>query len=186
MSNLKRVLRKKTKGAITTYVMMMFGMIIVMYLMGFTNPYVAYTSSQNQDLPPLTDEDGEVIRDDEGNIVYADVVKPGGIGTSLLDWIMSGIKGLFEGGDGGGNAVIAIIASIVTVIGFWVLSKVGGQYVLAYLIPIIVLALFANIFFFPTASLQGTPIVFPFDFIVFGFLNLFLILSCVEFIKGSA
>jgi hypothetical protein len=188
--NLKR--KKGLKGAITVYVMMMFGLIIVLYLFGFTNPWNAYVQDQN--LSPVLDDDGNVMyeRNTDGTIktdamgdpipIYSNVSRAGGIGVNILDWIMNGIQGIFQ--SAGENLILTIIASVVTLGGFWLISKVGGQYVLAYIVPLIILGIFANIFLFPTASLQGA-IVAPFDIIVFTFLNLFLVLSYLDFVKGS-
>jgi uncharacterized membrane protein (DUF485 family) len=154
------------KGAITTYVMMMFGLIIVLYLMGFTSPWMAYTA---ETVGPEGEETG--------------IASPTGIGTNILDWMMNGVYSLFE--EVASNPLIAVISTIVTLGAFYLISKVGGQYVLAYIIPIIILAIFANIFIFPTSTLQG-QILFPLDIVVFGFLNLFLILSYIDFVKGTS
>ena len=177
--NLKK--KKGLKGAITVYVMMMFGLIIVLYLFGFTNPWNAYTADQN--LPDLKDANGKPILDEQGNPVKGNITRAGGIGVSILDWMLKGIEGIFK--TASDNWIIALVATITTIAGFWLISKVGGQYVLAYIVPIIILAIFANVFLFPTASLQGANIVEPFDMIVFTFLNLFLVLSYIEFVKGN-
>jgi hypothetical protein len=184
--------KKRLKGAITTYVMMMFGLIVVLYLMGFTNPFDAYSRSQN--LPTLyeTDADGNYVRDingqkiplrdENGNILHANITKPSGIGTNVLSWLMDGIQGLFQKNPEGG--ILGVVATILTIVGLFILAKAGGQYVIAYIVPLIILGIFANIFLFPTSSLQAT-IPFPLDMITFTFLNLFLILSYLEFILGG-
>lgn len=157
--------KKMIKGAITTYVIMMFGMIVVLYLMGFTSPFDAYSQVQ---VGPSGEE--------------KTITSPTGIGVNILDWLSRGIYGLFE--SVADNPIIAVVSSIITIGGLWAITRIGGQYVLAYIIPLVILTIFANIFLFPTASLQG-EIVFPLDIIAFTFLNLFLILSYLEFILGG-
>ena len=106
IKKLKQKINRKLHAGMTTYVMIMFGLIIVMYLMGFTSPFIAYQKSQ--DLPPLKDDQGNIIyeRDINGTFILdgsgnkiprkANITSPaGGIGTNVLDWIMQGVQSLF-------------------------------------------------------------------------------------------
>lgn len=163
MKKINRFIKRKLRASMTTYVMLMFGIIVVCYLMGFQSPWLSYTQQE-------VAESGETITEAKG------------IGDSILDWIMTGIKSLFKSAEE--NPVLAIIGTIITAVSFYLLSKVGGQFALQYIIPIIIIGIFMNIFVFPTSTLQA-QVIAPFDAIIFGFLNLFLILSIIEFVRGS-
>lgn len=163
---LKRKLQKKLQASVFTYVMIMFGMVVVFYLMGFQSPYLA---SQHATAG--------------GGTEATNIYTPTGIGTNILNWIQGAINALFTSTEQ--NPILAVIGTVVTIFAFYILSKVGGQFALTYIIPVLILALFLNIFVFPTSTLQGGDIIAPFDIIVFGLMNLFLILSVVEFVRGS-
>lgn len=160
---LKNKLEKKLQASMVTYVMIMFGMIVVFYLLGFQSPYLAYTQEQ-------VGPSGEKVTEATG------------IGTNILDWMNGAVNALFTSASE--NPLLAVLGTVVTIFGFYILSKVGGQFALTYIIPILILGIFINIFVFPTASLQGNLIA-PFDLLLFGFLNLFFILSVIEFVRGS-
>ena len=162
---LKRKFKKKIQASVFTYVMIMFGLVIVFYLMGFESPYTATVNA--------TAGSGA-----EATNIYT----PTGIGVNILNWVQGAINALFTSVQE--NPILAVIGTVVTIFAFYVISKVGGQFALTYIIPALILAVFLNIFVFPTATLQA-DLIPPFDIIVFGLFNLFLILSVVEFVRGS-
>jgi len=150
--------KKYMRGSITTYVMLMFGLVAVLFLMGFEPPFFAETIGGS----------GQTISE-AGSF---------DIGAMM----MTAVNSLFESAED--NPVWAIIASAVTLFSMAIIVKLGGQYVLAYIIPLILLVLFANIFVFPTSSI-GTDLPSELSLITFSFLNLFLILSYLEFVRGN-
>lgn len=170
-----KIKKQKLQAGLTTYVMVMFGMIVILYLMGFTSPWVAYHSEGR------IDAEGEVDLESTGAID-----SEFSIGTMMVD----GIKGIFDSAVDGAteNPLIALAATIVAGLGIYILARAGGAYIFAYLIPIILVTIFANIFLFPIEPISGQMIYLenvPLNVILIVFLNLFMFLSIIEFIRGS-
>lgn len=152
--------KKYMRGSITTYVMLMFGLVAVLLLMGFNPPFFAQTVGGG--------EGGQVISE------------PGffDLGTMMMATVFSVFQALLD------NPIWGIIAPAVTIISMYIIVKLGGQYIIAYVVPLLFLVLFANIFVFPTSSI-GTDLPTELSLITFSFLNLFLILSYLEFVRGN-
>lgn len=171
MKNKKQALQ----AGLTTYVMIMFGMIVILYLMGFTSPWVAYNA------------EGRIEADSEVDIEDTEAIDTEfSIGTMMVD----GIKGLFDSAVDGAseNPIIALGAAIVAGLGIYILARAGGAYIFAYLIPIILVTIFANIFLFPIEPISGQMIYVegvPLNVFLIVFLNLFMFLSIIEFVRGS-
>lgn len=163
--------RKKVKGGISAYVMIMFGMIVILYLMGFTNAWASYS-----DRSIANEEGGDSISD------------PGAVNPSIGDMMIMGIRGLFTSEGGDVNWLTAIGAGIISLAGLYLASKVGGQYAFAYIIPIVFIVLFSNIFLFPIEPVSGQMHwvggTVPLDIILIVFFNLWLILAIIEFVRG--
>ena len=152
--------KKYMRGSITTYVMLMFGLVAVLFLMGFSPPFF--------DQPETIGGSGQLVTE----------AGPFDLGTMM----MTAINGVFE--SIAADPVWGIIGAAVAFIAMAAIIAAGGQYVLAYIIPLILLILFANIFVFPTSSI-GTDLPSELSLITFSFLNLFLILSYLEFVRGN-
>jgi hypothetical protein len=145
------------QASISTWVMLMFGMSVICYMMGFTNLWTMWSSN------PAAISQG---------------VKSAGISsTALFDnpWVLYGIMI-------GALSAIVITYALVT-------RYLGGGQVLAYIIPLVFLVIFLNIFVFPigtlSAELQFAGSYIPIAAFMVAFFNLFLILSIVEFIRSG-
>lgn len=150
--------KRYMRGSMTTYVMLMFGLVAVLFLMGFSPPFFAQTIGGS----------GQIVSE------------PGSfdIGSIMMTAIFSVFETLVD------DPVWGIVGSVIGIVSMAVIVKLGGQYVIAYIIPLIFLVLFANIFVFPTSSI-GTDLPTELSLITFSFLNLFLILSYLEFVRGN-
>ena len=152
--------KKYIRGSITTYVMLMFGLVVVLFLMGFAPPFF------NQ--PEAIGGSGQLVTE-PGNF---------DLGTMMMTAVFSVFQTLME------SPIWGLIGIAVGIISMYVIVKLGGQYVIAYIVPLILLILFANIFVFPTSSI-GSDLPSELGLITFAFLNLFLILSYLEFVRGN-
>jgi hypothetical protein len=159
---IKKLLKGQMQGSVTTYVMIMFGIIVVMYLFGFQSPWMAYQA--------------ETVGGSEKTISGS------GVGYNILQMMMTSMKGLFE--SIADSPEWGILGGVLAIIGLVAIVKLGGQYVLAYIIPLVLLTLFANIFLFPTAYI-GDQLIAPFDIIILAFLNLFLVLAILDFVRSG-
>lgn len=173
-------MKKKYKALMSAFVMIMFGVIAVCYLMGFTNAWMSYTS---QDPTPADPDDPNV-----------DVSDPNEFGAqfSIGDMMINGIKGLFKSTSD--NPVFAIIGTAITALGALIIGKAGGAQAFAYIIPIVLITIFANIFIFPiepltadmgwaVINLGGTLV--PISIFLVVFFNLFMFLAIIDFVSGG-
>lgn len=169
---IKKYFKKKTKAGLTAYVMIMFGMIVMLNLFGFNSAWEQYHGRS------ISEEEGAKQIDDAAAVDK-------GIAALIID----NIKGLFTNDQGDTDIIKVIIGTAVTLAGMYLASKVGGQYAFAYIIPVVLIIVFANIFIFPfenVASDIAIAGVIPLEAILIVFFNLFLILGIVEFIRGGS
>lgn len=169
---IKKYFKKKTKAGLTAYVMIMFGMIVMLYLFGFNSAWDHYHDRN------ISEEEGASQIDDAAAVDK-------GIGALII----SNIKALFTNDQGDADILTIVVGTFVTLAGMYLASKVGGQYAFAYIIPIVFIIIFANIFIFPfenVASDISIGGVIPLEAILIVFFNLFLILGIVEFIRGGS
>ena len=165
-------MRQRYKGLMSAFVMIMFGLIAVCYLMGFTNAWTAYTNTDR------ISGDQDVNLEDPTEF---------GADFSIGQMMINGIRGLFESAEE--NPVLAIIGTIATVVGAIVVAKAGGAQAFAYIIPIVLVTIFANIFIFPISPISGemhwVAGTVPVDAILIVFFNLFMFLAIIDFISGG-
>lgn len=163
-------MKKRYKGLISAFVMIMFGLIAVCYLMGYTNAWTSYTGSD--------------IRSEPGN---QNMTEPGTIDKGIGDMLINGIYALFKSASE--NPLLAIVGTIATAVGMFIVGKVGGAQAFAYIIPIVFVTIFANIFIFPISPISGEVGVvagaIPIDIILITFFNLFLFLAIIDFVTGG-
>lgn len=177
-----RKLKNNTEASLTAYVMILFGMIIMMYLFGFTNMWDAYTGT-NEGGVVLTEGDIEDPNADE--IEYEEtptqITEPVNIGTRIFNMMFSSIWSALISG-------ASIVGGIVFI---WFFRN--NQAIWQFIIPIILLVVL-NIFVFPIALLQGdmAPLDamfagtnFSFTLVLIVFFNLFYILAVLEFVRGG-
>jgi len=163
-------MKKEYRGLLSAFVMIMFGLIAVCYLMGFTNAWDAYTNQEAGDSDVNLEDPSEF-----------------GTDFSIGQMMINGIRGLFESAEE--NPVLAVIGTIATVVGAIVVAKAGGSQAFAYIIPIVLITIFANIFIFPIAPISGemhwVAGAVPIDAILIVFFNLFMFLAIIDFISGG-
>ena len=149
----------KLKGSVTVFAMILLGLIIGMYLFGFTSPLLQYADTE--------------ILGEEGGLGESEYTA-GDLLNHIKDTIFSDTGFAIMG--------ISVVGAVVTG-----LAGVGyiGQSILNITIPAFILSLVANIMFFPvmgTTEAEGLPTeISGLLFIVF---NVLLILTMISFIMG--
>lgn len=156
--------RKHMQGGLTVWIMLMFGVSIVLYMFGYTNMWSAAQTN--------ADVNGTSI---------------GGIGSSqinILAWFMNPMNILIAG-----VAAVGVVGTILALL----VGKSGGTSAYQFIIPVAILGV-ANIFVFPIADAGhelkaftmtvSNGLSFSFDFALVAFFNILLILAIIEFITG--
>lgn len=159
---LKR-LRPDTTGGMTTYVMIMFGMIFILYLFGFTSIWGTYSS----------------ITVGANNTAISDPTVA--FGVNILSSLANTLTDPKTMGVVGGG-LLALAGLLV----FGWLTNTTAT-ILQFLIPVL-LMIALNIFIFPIGNLSADLMFMDVGisaFIII-FFNLFYILSVIEFVRGNA
>jgi len=167
---MKKRTYKKLRAGLSTYVFLLFGLTLVLYMFGFQTVWETYS-----DYPLLTDESGV----NKTNITDPEYFQPG---TGKTNTIFSNLGSMILAGLGllGGGAILTFVLGRIT----------GGTTVyLQYFFPIVLLVVFLNVFVFPIAQItdqtQQLDTVFPVSYVLAAFFNLLLILAIIEFIRGT-
>jgi len=179
-----RVFKKNTDANLTAYVMILFGMIVMLYLFGFTNMWSIYTG---------TEEGGVVLTEGVTDNPNTDEEAYAEETTGITDPTLNIGNKIFNMMT---NSIYSILLSGATIVGtiafLWFFRK--NSAVWQYAIPIILLVVL-NVFVFPISALQGdmAPMdalfadtaAFSFTLILIIFFNLFYILAVLEFVRGG-
>ena len=149
----------KIKGSVTVFAMILLGLIIGMYLFGFTSPLFQYANNE------ILGESGGLS---EGEYNAGDLL------NHITDTMFSET----------GFAIMGISIAGAVVTG---LAGVGyiGQSILSITIPAFILSMVANIMFFPvmsTTEAEGLPT--EISILLFIVFNVLLILTMISFIMG--
>jgi len=149
----------KLKGSVTVFAMILLGLIIGMYLFGFTSPLFQYANTE------ILGQEGGLS---ESEYTAGDLLK------HITDTMFSGTGFAIMG--------ISIVGAVVTG-----LAGVGyiGQSILNISIPAFLLTMIANIMFFPvmsTSEAEGLPT--EISLLLFIVFNVLLILTMISFIMG--
>jgi len=164
------MMKKRYSGLISAFVIIMFGIIAICYLMNFDSAWGSYT---NRD-----------VGSGEGT---QEITEEGSINVGIGDMMINGIYALFK--EASDNPWLAIVGTVATTVGMFIVGKVGGGQAFAYIIPIVLITIFANIFIFPISDISGeirtVGGVVPMDLILVAFFNLFLFLAIIDFISGG-
>jgi hypothetical protein len=159
-------LNDNVQAGVATYVLIMFGMVFILYLFGFTNMWSAYQ------IQSMNSSGGTPITNSAENF-----------GFNVIDMIVRALMnqnnwGLLAGGVLGGLFIL-IVGKLTNTLGV----------ILTFLIPVVIL-IALNIFVFPLSGLSedvgfmdasGAVITGG----LFAFFNIFFILSIVEYIRGN-
>lgn len=151
------------KASVTVYVLLILGLIIGMFLMGYHSPMTEFVANDVF----TTDDSGQYTIDESLNmsIVFDKIVK---MFTSKEGIMMMGISL--------GFAFFAVLLPG--------LGQAGGS-ILSVLIPAFLLFMFSNIFFFPVIGEPGRHgLPEPLSFLLSILFNVLLLLAILTFISG--
>lgn len=161
----------KLKGSVTVFVLLILGLIIGMYLVGFTPPIYDFIATDviSQDI------------DDDGNFSGNYSVNESFTGESFLNAIAGAIFSPL------GLAFLGIAVGYALLTGLISGGASGAvsASILTYMIPAFIIFLVANIFFFPIlpyAQAEGLPSEISLMMMVI--FNTLLLLAIVSFITG--
>lgn len=162
----------KLKGSVTVFVMLILGLIIGMYLMGFQAPIVQYVETnvmhgEDQGYGQGTGNESELVNVSE--LSAGDLLK------DIAESIVSPIGLAFIG------------ATLAITIGLGLLGQGNlGTSILQVTIPAFILFIVANVFFFPVVgyvSAEGQQIP-QINFLLTLIFNALLMLTIVSFVMG--
>ena len=144
------------KMGLGTYLIVLFGISVVFYLMGYAPAGVqmisAFASSTGVDLAT-----GQTTAD---------------FGATVLNTLL----GIFT------NPVFLISVGLASVASF---LGGGNNFSVMYLIPIIILVAFANLFLMPSAVFYDVTLPVEMRLILAVFFNLWLVLAIIGFVRGG-
>ena len=159
---------EERSASIASYVMIMFGMSVMLYMFGYTNMWVQYTTQAS-------------VTGNGSSIPITDPFM--NIGFTFLSLILDSLYATLIAGVG-----------VVGVVVFIYLFR-NNPAIWQFIIPVAIL-IFLNIFVFPISAIQGdmNPIdalfqrtfEFSMTMILVAFFNLFYILAVMEYIRGGA
>ncbi len=162
-SHIRKLKIDTDAGSLATYAIIMFGMIFMLYLFGFTSLWTAYQATE--------------LAGQEGTIPLSDPVLNAGV--NLIGLITSSIE-----------VLVVSTATAIGLIAIFIFARGAASTILTFLIPIILLVVL-NVFVFPLSGMSDALIFadapFPTAIITTGliiFFNLFYILAVLEFIRG--
>lgn len=164
------------KGGITTYVLIMFGMGLMLYMFGFHSTMQTYLGSS--DITGTGNVNGTSITDPNMQTTE----------NNPLFMIVKGIADLTT------NNPLLIGGTLATLIIGGIIARIAGinlNVIYGYLVPIFILGVFLNIFVFPVDSLNNAlanmviPPGLPISWVLIGFFNLFFILAVLDWVRGG-
>jgi len=176
-----QLFKRDKNGSLSSYTMVLFGMIIILYLFGFQSMWSIYTSdvefieAETTDIdvdPNYTETESEDL----------DFLNPMNMGFAVLNLMLNSIYTTLLG--------VATLGGIIVLFVFFRNNQAIWQYV----IPILLLVIL-NIFVFPISALTKdmTPldalshtVGFSFTLILVVFFNLFYLLAVLEFVRGGS
>ena len=170
-------------ASLTSYVMVLFGMIVMLYLFGFQSMWTTYTGTSGG--VALTegyveDPNADVLDYNESKTQITDTEL--NLGTKLFNMMFSSIW-----------STLISTATLFGALAFIYFFRKNSA-IWQFIIPIILLIVL-NIFVFPVSALQGdmAPMDaifadtagFSFTLALIIFFNLFYILAVLEFVRGG-
>jgi hypothetical protein len=166
---IKNLWQTNMQGGITTYIMLLFGMSIMLHMFGFKSFLDGYfrTATLGTNGTLITNPD----------LISAS--NP----LELLLTILQSNAGLAIGA--------GLLVSVISLIGCrLILGSSTTSTIISYAIPIVFLVAFLNLFVFPISTMQADLQSFdiaglPASLGLFAFFNLFLILAILDFVRGG-
>jgi len=164
-----RSLDSDTEAAVGTYVLILFGLVIVLYMFGFTNTLNSYLSTANVE---------------GGNITNSSLIE-----NQDTNPIMMFMKALINFFTKNGFAFAAGIGGLAITFIVGTFFKIDLSVIYNYIIPIAILAVVLNILVFPVSSLDAelrdmVIWAIPVSWIVIAFFNIMFILAVLEYVSG--
>ena len=165
-SKLKRM---DDSGSVGTYVLIMFGIIVTLYMFGYTNTLDLYLSDTNNGNLNVTD--AEMQKNENTNPMY----------LFLLALVNMITENPWVAGIGIGAIILGTVIGMAT-------GTLSVIY--TYIIPIILIAVVLNLFIFPLTSIDAELSSFmiweiPFSWIIIMLLNLMYILAVLEYVRSG-
>jgi hypothetical protein len=156
---------KELQGGIATWVLMLFGLSVIMYMFGMHSIWDSYATGATV----KTDDSGG----SEG-VTGNTIVESGGV----LGWFSNPL-----------NLITAAGAGLAGVIGVLAIVFRASGSVCAYIFIIGMLTIILNLFVFPVSQIQANaqPLDasgIPFTIMLLAFFNLFYVLTIFEVISG--
>ena len=156
--------KKDLQGGIATWVLMLFGLSVIMYMFGMQSIWNTYAKGAT------------VSTGDGGNNSVTDpsVIQSGGV----LGWFSNPL-----------NLITAAGAGLAGVVGILAIVFRASGSVCAYIFIIGMLTIILNLFVFPVSQIQSNAIGLdaagiPFTVMLLAFFNLFYVLTIFEVISG--
>jgi len=138
-----------------TYIMMLFGISVALYLLGYTSPFLEVLNQTGVD-----SSTGEASA------------------SNFWDYFINKFLETFTSKEFLATMAIPIVGSIL-------LSGSSGQSGY-FVIPILFLTVMANFFILPTTFIFSAELPAILKVLINSFLNLFLLLTIVEFVTGRS
>jgi len=154
-------------GSITVYALLVFGIVMGLYMMGYESIYADQYATQQDDISFEGNETNYSYNTTEGG-----TDKQFNIARSLINAIIESMK----------DPKILFPLLGVGLVSF--VTAGGTRYALTFIIPAIILLAILNIFVLPMSFIYEEGIPEMLQIFVAGFLNLVLMLTVVEFISG--
>lgn len=137
---------------ITTYVMIVFGLSLALFMLGSTPPMFAQIGCST--------EQGVTCNPNQN------------MGIEFLNAIYNAILQ---------NPLVSITGIAFLVTG----AFLGGSFVVIYIVPIVILTVALNFFVLPTSFFFNESLPPMVGIVFLSFLNLFLILTIITFVRGG-
>lgn len=167
IAKLKQLWNSQMPGGITTYILLLFGMGFILYMFGFKSFMEGYFANATVNGTSMTNP----------NLFY---------NSNPLDMLLKILQS-----NAGALLGIGTIVSALAIIGTRLIFGSGTvSAVVTYVIPILFLVVFLNLFVFPIATMQADLQSFdiaglPATAGLFAFFNLFLIFAIIDFVRGG-
>ena len=136
---------------LTTYVFLLFGISVALYLAGFHGALFTMMNCSST----------------------ATSCTPQALGWGILGQIMTAIMS---------NPIMSIVGAAGLLITGYLL---GGNFIVLYVVPIILLETVANFILLPTDFIFSQSFPPEISLIILGFMNILLLLTIITFIRGG-